>query len=157
VAISASPRLCGETLLIRNDGSVRIGAAVAEELPGVADLADLVHVEIGDYELILVTRPDSEHLTTRIAEIALAVELADIPWSFGADTIDRSDEITVSDGMCGLFELPEIFAQSGDRGRRIEYDLCSVQTKAAGSFGKVAVVANIDADPRIRGIETRVT
>ena len=40
--------------LIGDDRPVKIRPAVAEELPGIADLADLVHIEVGDYEFVLI-------------------------------------------------------------------------------------------------------
>ena len=89
--------------LIRDDLPVRVGPAVAEELPGVSHLADLVHVEIGNDQLVLVTRTFSEDLSAGVAEIALSVKLAYVPWSLGPDAIDRPDEVAIRDGVSGLF------------------------------------------------------
>src|ERR1051325_762121 len=47
------------------------GPAVAEELPGVSHFLDLIKIEIGDDQFILVARCDGEHLPARVAEIAL--------------------------------------------------------------------------------------
>ena len=62
-----------------DDRAVGLGAAVAEELPGVADLADQVEVEVGDDDVVAVAAADGEHLAAGVAEVALAVELADPP------------------------------------------------------------------------------
>src|SRR3954471_17898258 len=100
-------RMGSRTLLQSDDPVVRLRTAVAVELPRVADFADLVHVEVGDDESVLIARSHRQHLPARIAEIALAVKLADVPWCFVADAIDRADEVAVRDGVRGLLELPE--------------------------------------------------
>src|SRR3974390_1464553 len=87
---------------------VRVGPAVAEELPGLADLEDLVEVEVGDDERVLVPGSYRFHLTPRVAEVRLAVELAHVPGLFLADAVDRADEVLVGDRVRGLLELPEI-------------------------------------------------
>src|SRR5437762_147244 len=51
-----------------------------------------------------------EDAAARIAEVALAVELADVPRCFDADAVDGADEISVGDGVGGLLEFPEILA-----------------------------------------------
>src|SRR3954451_4772850 len=84
-----------------DDPVVRLRTAVAIELPGVADFADLVHVEIGDDERVLIAGRDGKHLAARIAEVALAVKLADVPRRFVADAVDRADEIAIRDGVRG--------------------------------------------------------
>ena len=66
-------------MLVGDERLVRLGPAVAEELPGVAHFADLVEVEVGDDELVLVARRLGDDLAARVAEVALAVELADVP------------------------------------------------------------------------------
>src|SRR3954451_20349126 len=96
-----------------DDPVVRLRTAIAIELPRVADFADLVHVEVGDDERVLIARGHGQHLAARIAKVALAVKLADVPWRFVADAIDRADEVAVGDGVRGLFELPEILGESG--------------------------------------------
>src|SRR5690606_34902099 len=142
--------------LIINDRAIKIGSAVAEELPRVSNFADLVHIKIGDNKFVLIAASFGEDLPARIAKIALAVKLADVPRSFGTDAVYRPDEISVRDRVCRLLELPEIFAQTRDSRRRIENYLGAVQPEASCTFGKVAVVANINADPRDRRIETRI-
>ena len=139
-----------------DDRPVRLGPAVAEELPGVADLADQVEVEVGDHDVVAVAAADGEHLAARVAEVALAVELADPPGLLEAGPVDRADEVAVGDRVRRLLELPEVFGQPGDRRRRVEDDLRPVQAEAAGPFGEVAVVADVDADLADPGVEDRV-
>ena len=69
-----------------------------------------------------------------------------LPRLFGAHAIDRRDEILIRDGVRGLFEFPEVFGEAGDRGRRIEDDFGAVQAENARALGKMAVVADVDAD-----------
>src|SRR5256885_7064505 len=52
-----------------------------------------------DLELVLVAAADRNELPARIAEVALAVELADIPRGFDTDAVDRADEVPVGNGM----------------------------------------------------------
>ena len=52
-----------------SQGAVRVGAAVAEELPGPADLLDHVEVELGDDELVLVLAAAREDLAARVDEV----------------------------------------------------------------------------------------
>src|ERR1044072_4248382 len=65
--------------LISHDRPVSIRAAVTEQLPGIAPFADLVQVEIGDDQFVLVAAAFGNYLAARIAEIALPVKLADVP------------------------------------------------------------------------------
>src|SRR5947207_1620830 len=97
-------------ILVSYNRTVSIGPAITEELPGVAHLADLVHIEVGDDEFVEIARAFGEDLAAWVAEIALSVELADVPRCLGADAVDRPDEIAVSDSVCGLFEFPEVLA-----------------------------------------------
>src|SRR3954452_20802363 len=149
-------RTWSRTRLQSNDPVVRLRTAVAIELPGVADFADLVHVEVGDDEGVLIARRDGEHLAARIAEVALAIKLADVPRRFVADAVDRADEIAVRDGVRRLLELPEIFGESGHGGRGIHHDLGAGETKLARAFGEMAVVADVDADLRVGRLENGV-
>ena len=145
-----------ELVLVVNDRAVKIRTAIAEELPRIADLADLIHVEVGDDQLILIACADGKHLPARIAEIALAVEFADIPRSLGANAVDGTDEVSVSDRVCRLFEFPEIFAQSRDGCRRIENYLGTIEAEASCTFRKVSVVADINSYPSDRRIKARI-
>jgi hypothetical protein len=92
---------------------------IAVELPRIAHVADHVEIEIADDDVVGGAGGAGEDLAARVAEVALAVEFADAPRLFPAGTIDRADKVTVGDGVGGLFQLPEIFGQAGDRRRRI--------------------------------------
>lgn len=43
-------------MLVGNNRPVEIRPSVAEKLPRIANFADLVHVEIGDYKLVFIAR-----------------------------------------------------------------------------------------------------
>ena len=98
--------------------AVHIGAPVAEKLPGLADFFDHVQIQIGGQHFIFVARGLGDNLAARIAEITRAVKFADIPRRFHADAVDGADEISIGDGVRGLFEFPKIFAQARRRWRR---------------------------------------
>ena len=66
------------------------------------------------------------------------------------------DEISVGRGVRRLLQLPEIFAQPGHGRRGIEDDLRAVEAQAARALGKMAVVADIDADLGEAQIEDRI-
>src|ERR1039457_1550636 len=127
-------------------GLIHLGAAVAEELPGFADFGNHIEVEVGGKDFVLVARRLGEDAAAGIAEIARAVEFADIPRGFGAHAVDGADEIAVGHGVRGLLQLPQILAETGDGGRWIEDDLGPSQSQGARAFGEVAVVADVDAD-----------
>src|SRR5579871_98933 len=129
---------------------------VAEELPGVADLGDEVEGEVGGEYLVLVARRLREDAAARIAEIAGAVEFADVPGRLDADAVDGSDEVAIGDGVSGLFEPPKVLAEAGDRGGWIEHDFRAVQAERARPFGEMAVVTDVDPDLAEAEIEHRV-
>src|SRR5581483_9563586 len=130
----------------RRERPVGLRSAVAVKLPGVADFADHVQVEIGDDDVVGVARACGEDAAARIAEVTLAVELADAPGFFPAGSVDGADEVAVGDGVGRLFEFPQVFGQAGDGGAGIEDDLGACQAEAAGALGKVSVIADVDAD-----------
>src|SRR3546814_20908148 len=70
---------------------ISIWPTIAEELPGVAHGADQFHVEVVDDQFVLVAAGDLFDLAARVDEVALAVELTDIPRRFGADAVDGAD------------------------------------------------------------------
>src|SRR5580693_2745800 len=124
--------------------AVGFGAAVAKELPGVADFLDVVEIEFGDEEFVFVSAGLRDDFSARIAEVAFAVELAYFPGRFGADAIDGGNEILVGDGVGGLLELPEIFGEASHGGGGIVDNFGAVEAEDACAFGEVAVVADID-------------
>src|SRR3954469_24755854 len=100
--------------LERCNCAVGFGPTIAEELPGVADLADHVEVHVGDHNVVVgALLACGDELAAGIYEIALAVELADAPGLFPAWSIDGTDEVLVCYRVCRLLKLPEIFAQAG--------------------------------------------
>src|SRR5579862_889928 len=99
------------------DFAVGFWAAIAEELPGFADFLDVVEVELSDEQFVFVAAGLGNDFSARIAEITLAVELANFPRCFDTHAIDGGDEILVGDGVRGLLEFPEIFGESSDGGR----------------------------------------
>src|ERR1043166_5588088 len=105
---------------LRSQWAVGFRTPVAVELPGFPDLGDHVEIQVGDQHFILIAAGLSDDRSPRIAEIALAVKLADIPRLLTADTVDRPDKISVRDRVRGLLKFPEMFRESGYSGRRIE-------------------------------------
>src|ERR1044072_6843820 len=104
----------GLTPLIGDECAIGIGTAIAEELPRVSHFANLVEIEIGDDECVLIARRLRDILPARIAEVTLPVKLADVPRLLVTDAIDRADEITVRNCVRRLFESPQIFRQACD-------------------------------------------
>src|SRR5688572_29152299 len=74
-----------------------------------------------------------------------------------ADAIDRPDEVTISDSVSRLFQLPQILRKPGDRCRRIENNFRSIQAKHTCPLGEVAVVTNINPDTSEGGVESWIT
>src|ERR1051325_4503928 len=132
---------------------VRIGPAVTEELPHLPDFLDHVEVKVCDDDFILIAAGLGHDFAARIAEVALAVKLANAPWFFYPDAVDGSDIVSVGDRVRGLLQLPKIFAEPGDGGRRIKDDLGAVQAEDASALGKMAVVADVNADASHPGLE----
>src|SRR5262249_24771597 len=119
-----------DVILRRRDRTVRLGPAIAVELPEVTDLADHVEVEVADDDVVGVAGGGGQDLAARVAEVALPVELADAPRIFPAGTVDGPHEIAVGDGVCGLFQLPKVFRQTGDGRRGVEDDFGACQAQA---------------------------
>src|ERR1051325_9133364 len=103
--------------------------AITEKLPDIAHFLDLVQVQIRHDHLFLVARSFGNNLSARCAEIALAVELTNIPGLLAPNPVDGADKISVGDSMCGLFEFPQVFAKTCNRCRWIENDLSPVQSQ----------------------------
>src|SRR5262249_42193944 len=136
----------------RRERRVELGATVAIELPLRAHLADHFEIEIGDDDLVFVARGFGEDASARVAEVRLAVELADVPRGLVADPVVRSDEVAVGHGVCGLLELPEIFGVAGGGGRGDEDDLGAGDAEGACALREMAVVADVDAHLGVAGL-----
>src|SRR5262245_5611353 len=75
---------------------VRVGPAVAVELPCLADLLDLVEVHVPDEQLLVMGRAKgADELATRITEVALAVEVVVAEVLLDPDPVDRPHEVAV--------------------------------------------------------------
>jgi len=125
---------------------VHLGAAVAEELPNAADLFDHREVEVSDDQLVAILAADRQEIAPGIDKIAGAVELADVPGGLGSDAVDAAHEITVGDGVGGLFEFPQILGQPGDGGRGVVHDLGTGQAERPRALWKMPVVTDVHAD-----------
>ena len=95
---------------------VQLRAPVPEELPQIADLADHVHVQVRDHQLVAVLAGLGQDTAPRVDHVRGAVEPADVSGRLDAGTIDGADEYAVGDRRGGLLELPQVLAQSGHRG-----------------------------------------
>src|SRR5450755_2214717 len=131
---------------LRRQRSVSLRTPVAIKLPDSSYFLDHVEIEVGDQHFILIAAGLHYDLAARVAEVTLAVKLADVPRLFPPHAIDGSDEVSVSGGVRGLFQFPQIFGEAGDRGRRIEHNLRAVQAQHARAFGKMPIVANVDSN-----------
>ena len=101
-------------------------------------------------------RSRREEVAARIDEVGRAVEAADVPRRLGADAVAARHEVAVGDGVRRLLELPQVLRQARDRRRRIEDDLGAVQPEQPRAFGKVPVVADVDADRGEARLEDRI-
>src|SRR6185369_3143620 len=95
-------------ILIRHQQPITIRSPVAEELPRVSNFANHIQIEVGNYQCILVARRLRHELASWIAKVALPVKLTNVPWLLMAHTVDRTNEIAVSNSMGWLFEFPQI-------------------------------------------------
>src|SRR6266705_5851757 len=158
--VSARSNLVGRLGIFRRasacDFSVGFRAAVAVELPGVADFLDYVEVQFGDEPFILVAARLLDDFAAWVAEIALAVEFADFPRRFGAAAVDGGDEIGVGNSVGGLLEFPEILGKTGDSSGGVVDNFRAVKPEDARTFGEMAVVANVNTDAGVTCLKDRV-
>src|SRR5688572_1020626 len=138
-----------------DQSAVRFRPTIAEELPDVPHLSNLVEVQFRRDELVAIARRLRYELSARVAEVALAVELADAPRLLVSDAVDRADEERVRHRVRRLLELPQIFRQPRNRRGRIEHDFRAVQPELARAFGEMAIVADVDTHVRITRLENR--
>src|SRR5713101_3223115 len=88
---------------LRCQRAVRLRTPVAIKLPDLSHFLDHVEIEIGDQHFIFIAAGLGEDLAARIAEIALAVKLSNVPWLFPTNAVDRAYEVAVRCGVRGLF------------------------------------------------------
>src|ERR1700674_2487030 len=94
---------------LRCNRAVAFRSAIAEELPDLADFRDHVQIEIRYDHFVFVTAGLGDNFSAWIAEVALAVELTNVPRFFNAHAVDGADKITVGHGMRGLLQFPQVF------------------------------------------------
>src|SRR5258706_2930855 len=116
----------GNLASLRREGAISVRSAVPEELPGFWNFGNHIEVEIGDQHFIFGAASLREDLSARIAEVTLAIELADVPRLLATDAIDRSDKISIRHRVRGLLQFPKMFGESGNRGGRIENNFGAV-------------------------------
>src|SRR2546425_6667338 len=136
--------------------AVHVRAAIAVELPGVADLANQVEVEIGHEQLLLLLRRLRDDLPSRVREVARAVVLVRPELLLLPDAVDRPHPIAVRDRVRGLLDEPEMHRESPRRRGGDEDKLGAVQPEHARALGEMAVVADVDADLADGGLEDGV-
>src|SRR6266481_1712749 len=138
------------------DFSVRFRPAVAVKLPGIADFLNFIEIQFRDEQFIFIAAGLLNDFSARVAEITLSVEFANFPGSFGADAVDGSDKISVSNCVRGLLQFPQIFGEPGDSGGRVVDDFRAVESEDARAFREVAVVADVHTDAGITSLEDGV-
>src|ERR1700682_2929277 len=138
------------------DFSVRLRPAIAIELPRIADLLNLLQVQVGHQQFVLIAAGLRHDLSAWIAKITLAIELANVPRLLRANPVDGRNKIRVSDGVRGLLKLPQIFGTAGDRGRRIVDNLRTVEPENACAFGKMPIVTDVYTNARVTCVEDRI-
>src|SRR5687767_12528152 len=135
---------------------VRLRPTVAEELPHLPHLLDLVEIEVGGDDRVAIAGAFGDDLPARVREVAAPVELSDVPRLLVPDAVDSADEVAVGDGVRRLLELPQVLGKTRHRGRGVEDDLRPLEAQDPRALGKVAVVADVDADRADGGLEHRI-
>src|SRR5256714_868138 len=138
---------------------IRIGvrAAVAEELPRLADLLDLVEIHIAHEQFLVVGAAElADELAARVDEVALPVEVVVADVLLDPHPVDRPHEVTVRDRVADLLDPPQVLGQAAARRARDEHYLRAVQAERPGTLGEVTVVADVDADLADGGLEHRI-
>src|SRR5260370_11031681 len=128
------------------DFTIGFRAAVTVKLPGITDFLNFIEIQLRDEQFIFIAAGLLNDFPARVAEIALAVEFADLPRMLGADAVDGRNEISISNRVRWLLEFPKIFGEAGDSGRRVVDDFRAVEAEDSRAFRKVAVVADVHAD-----------
>src|SRR3989442_1973766 len=138
------------------DFAIGFRAPVAIELPGGAHLVDFVQVQLSDEQLVFIAAGLRDDLPARVAEVALAVELADFPRPLVPDAVDGGDEIAVGHRVRGLLELPQIFGEARDGRGRVINNLRAVESQNPRALREMAGVAEINSHERANGRKNRI-
>src|SRR5215471_17176487 len=141
---------------LRCEWPVAFWTAVAEKLPYFAHFRDHVEVQVRNDDFVLIAAGLSDDLAARIAEIALAIKLADAPRLFGSNAINRADKITIRNRVSRLFKFPQVLGQSGYRSRWVEDNLSPIQPQDSGAFREMPVITDIHTHARILGLKDRI-
>jgi hypothetical protein len=125
-------------------------------LPGGSNFIDQVKVQFSDNQFIIVFTSLDNSLSSGVNKVGGAVEFTQIPRLFSTNSVNTAHEVAISDGMSGLFDLPQILTQSGDGGRGIVDNFGTVQAQASGTIREVTIVADVDTDLGVSGLENGV-
>src|SRR5262249_38422752 len=98
--------------LLLHQVAITFRSTIPEELPHISRILNLVEVQVRHDHFFLIARPFSEKLSARRTEVALAVELSNIPRLFTSHAIDCPDEIAVGDRVRRLFQFPKVLAEA---------------------------------------------
>src|SRR3989449_9478008 len=138
---------CGASGGLRaGDFAIGFRAPIAIELPGGAHLVDFVQVQLSDEQLVFIAAGLRDDLPARVAEVALAVELADFPRPLVPDAVDGGDEIAVGHRVRGLLELPQMFGEARDGCGRVINNLRAVQSQNPRALREMAGGDSIKTD-----------
>src|SRR5439155_16301213 len=95
--LSVNPKSIPEGGLRPDEVAVCVGSPIAEKLPGLADLVDLVEVQVADEQLLLVRVADLAHkLAPWVAEIGLPVEIV-VAEGLDPDPVDGAHVVAVGE------------------------------------------------------------
>src|SRR5690606_7579688 len=137
--------------------AIRVRPAIAIELPQVADLGQLGHVQIPHDHFVLGVRGRvTDQLPPRVDEVGLAVEVV-VAQRLHPDPVDGADEVLVGHRGRGLLQPPQVLRQATTGRRRVEHDPRATQPESTPPLREVPLVADVHTDLADRGVEHRIT
>src|SRR5262245_57337076 len=96
-------------VLRTDEVSVRVGSAVAVELPRLADFLNQIQVHLADEQLFLVCVANvADELAARVDEVRLPVEVVIAEVLLDAHSVDRPDVVAVRNRVRDLLDAPEV-------------------------------------------------
>ena len=125
--------------------TIHVGSQIPEKLPAVPDFPDLIQVKVCRDDLILVLASLDKYFPAGVHEIARAVKSAEFPGFFQPNAIIGTNKNTVGDRLGRLLKLPQILGFTSRSGRRIEQNFGAFQGQDPGTFGKMAVITDVDS------------